>query len=106
MRYFILLLLAGLLRGQVPLSSLLPSGTPGQAIVYSTQWNPGVGGISCTLTAVTSITCTHNLNNASVRVWIWTSGGDLVRSALVDRVSANAVTLTFSVSFTGVAVIK
>lgn len=76
----------------------VPSGVP--------RWTADVQGGPCTITAATSVTCTHNLKSLAVRVWIWDSSGYLVRPARVQRPTINTVQVTFDSAFTGIAVIK
>ncbi len=89
-------------------SQITQSGAvQGNSIVFGTlYWGAGVAGVSCTITAVTSVTCIHNLKSSNVRVWIWDSSGFLVRPARKENISANSTTITFDSAFTGIAVIK
>lgn len=61
---------------------------------YTTSWS-----------AQTSVTVTHNLNSRAVMVQVFDASGNVVTPQNIAITSANVITLTFGVSFTGSVVV-
>lgn len=95
------------------------SNTPALCWSNGSSWiaiGGGGGGTgsqyTCTVTAVSSIACTHNLNTSQPGVWCYDSAGNLLGSTgasssvlSVVATSANVATITFSGSTTGACII-
>ncbi len=96
------------------------SATPTQCRWSGSTWQAtggvgGAGAVTCTVTAVSSIACTHNLGTGSNVPWVICndSGGNelggLTASTFVTDIKAtstNVVTISFSGATTGVCLIS
>lgn len=92
----------------LPLPSISPSQitcsgcVTGASLVWSgTSWGPSIGGRTFAFTLQTSVTCTHNLNSIFIGVSVVDAFGNTIIPALVQRISATVVVVTFDAATTG-----